>query len=856
MEETLAKHAQNNRFKKLLAFATSTFLSMALFVPIGATPANAAEFDVNFAAMSFDEGIKDRVLYRGYPSSGTITNIAAGGNAGNAGKQAGDRVLYKNVITINGTAIDALVKTVTVSADTTINAFDGGSAVSGEDGLFQTDVQQSSNDEYVTFSFTFYVSGSYTPSSDSGTLAVLKNVLVNSYDLDGSGGGSSSQYSEMTGFQSYRLSSQTTLTVSNPSAGKTRFQDTGIQSYNAGNGSYTFGRVQVRYDYLSTFTVTHGVNTSGSGGTSYFALDFGPGLSAGTLNATTWLNGSTQVGTTSTPNTSGNRPPTSTDTSLYVSTTSARVLDIADFGSYSDLDSNPFVRVRIDTIPATGTLEYYTNSAWVTVGNNAVIPSSDIDAGYLRYSHNSISNDTITFSVNDGLAYSSSTNTITFIPTTQTQTITFNNPGSKNPSQTIASGATADSGLTVTLTSNTPGICTVSGLNIVILANTGNCSITATQNGNSTYAAANSVTQVFSVTNSVSNYTLTYAGNSPDSGSVPANQTGNGSVTLASNSGNLVKSGFTFGGWTIGGQTYAAGASYNLASNVTATAIWTSNTTYTITYDGNNADSGSAPSNQTGNGSVTLAANTGSLVKSGYTFGGWTIGGTSYSAGGSYTLASNVTAVAIWNAVVVTPAAPAPMVYSLTFLAPTANQGVTPPVMVGTAAVIPGNIGSLTRPGYVFKGWTIDGVDYNSGVLVTLTSNRIAYAYWVPKVITFVDTTSGVVFAQPIEGSDEIKLPTADQVTKSGFVLAGWLIDDKKYEPGAIVSIEAVANATALWTEYLSVPVTPEQEQATEEEVQETVLADTGISSSLWLTVASMLLAAGVVLMRLSRRRV
>jgi LPXTG-motif cell wall-anchored protein len=147
-------------------------------------------------------------------------------------------------------------------------------------------------------------------------------------------------------------------------------------------------------------------------------------------------------------------------------------------------------------------------------------------------------------------------------------------------------------------------------------------------------------------------------------------------------------------------------------------------------------------------------------------------------------------------------------------------------------------------------------VDYNSGVLVTLTSNRIAYAYWVPKVITFVDTTSGVVFAQPIEGSDEIKLPTADQVTKSGFVLAGWLIDDKKYEPGAIVSIEAVANATALWTEYLSVPVTPEQEQVTEEEVQETVLADTGISSSLWLTVASMLLAAGVVLMRLSRRRV
>ncbi len=851
----MAKHALNNRFKKLFAFATSAFLSVALFVPLSSAPANAAEFDVNFQAMSFNESNQDRVLYRGYPSSGTTTNIAAGSNAGTAGELAGDRVLYKNVITINGTAIDAVVKTVAIGANTTIDAFDGGSAVNNAPALLQTNLTQGASNETVTFTFTFYVAGSYNPTSDSGTAAILKNVLVNSYDLDDSTGGSR-QFSEMTGFQSYRLASNTTLTVS-ATAGVTRFRDNtsaNNTNYGASSGSYTQGRVQVRFDYLSTFTISHGVDSLGNGGTSYFALDFGPGFTDPN-DVTKWPEGSTYFTTASTPNSAGNRPPTSTNTTLYVSTTSARVLDLADFGSYSDPDSNPFVRVRIDAIPATGTLEYYTNSAWVTVANNAVIPSSDIDAGYLRYTHNSLSNDTITFSVNDGLAYSAATYTITFIPTAQTQTVTFNNPGSKTPSQTIASGATADSGLTVTLTSNTPGICTVSGLNIVILANTGNCSITATQNGNSTYAAANSVTQVFSVTNSVTNYTITYAGNSPDSGSVPSSQTGNGSVTLASNSGNMVKSGFTFGGWTIGGQTYAAGASYNLASNVTATAIWTSNSTYTITYDGNSPDSGAAPSSQTGSGSVTLASNSGNLVKSGFTFGGWTIGGTSYSAGGSYNLSSNVTAVAIWNAVVVTPPAPAPMVYSLTFLAPTANQGVTPPVMVGTAAVIPGNIGNLTRPGYVFKGWTIDGVDYNSGVLVTLTSNRIAYAYWVPKVITFVDSSSGIVFAQPIEGSDQVKLPTADQVTKSGYVLVGWLIDDKKYEPGAVISIDAVENATALWTEYLSVPVTPEQEQATEES-QETVLAATGISGSLWLGVASMLLAAGVVLMRLARRRV
>lgn len=774
----MAKHGQNNRWRKFLAIAISSFLSVALFVPMGSAPANAAEFDVNFQPMNFDEGTQDRVLYRGYPGSGTTTNIPANPNySGDAGETLNDRVLYRNVITIGGTAIDALIKTVSISNGTTISAYDGGSAVSNADQLFQTNLSQNGNNQSATFTFTFYVSGSYDPGADTGTTAILKNVLVNSYDLDSSGG--SSQYSEMTGFQSYRLSNNTTLSV-NSTNGVTRFQDSVTAGYTASSGSYTKGRVQVRFDYLSTFTVSHGVNNQGNAGTSFFALDFGPGISDGTVNSTTWLEGSTSVSTTSTNNTSGNRPPTSTDTTRYVSTSSPRVLELADFGTYADLDYNPFVRVRIDVITATGALELFTNSAWVSVSANAIISTSEVEAGNLRYTHTSLSNDALTFSVFDGLAYSTATNAITFVPTTQTQIITFNNPGSKTPSQTISSSATADSGLTVTLVSNTPGICSVSGLDIVILANTGNCWITATQAGNSTYAAATSVTQVFSVTNSVSSYTITYNGNSADSGTTPANQTGNGSVTLASNTGSLVKSGFTFGGWTIGGQTYSAGGSYSLGSNVTATAIWTP--------------------------------------------------------------------------VVVNQPAPAPMVYSLTFLAPTSNQGSTPPVLVGTAAIIPGNIGNLTRPGYVFKGWTIDGVDYTIGSMVVLTSNRIAYAYWVPKVITFVDTASGTIFAQPIEGTDLVKLPGVDEVTKSGFVLAGWLIGDKTYAPGDIIAIEEVANATALWTEYLSVPVT--EDETVVEEVQETVLADTGMSSQLWLTMASLLLAAGVVLMRLSQRRV
>lgn len=59
-------------------------------------------------------------------------------------------------------------------------------------------------------------------------------------------------------------------------------------------------------------------------------------------------------------------------------------------------------------------------------------------------------------------------------------------------------GATATSGLTVSFTSNTTTICSVSGT-IVTLIGTGTCSITATQNGNATFAVGAAITQTFLV---------------------------------------------------------------------------------------------------------------------------------------------------------------------------------------------------------------------------------------------------------------------------------------------------------------------------------------------------------------------
>jgi sugar lactone lactonase YvrE len=82
----------------------------------------------------------------------------------------------------------------------------------------------------------------------------------------------------------------------------------------------------------------------------------------------------------------------------------------------------------------------------------------------------------------------------------QSQTIEFDGPGFKVDlgSAPITLGATASSGLPVTLVSTTSLVCSVHGY-VVTLVSAGTCSITASQTGNSTYAAASPVTQSFTV---------------------------------------------------------------------------------------------------------------------------------------------------------------------------------------------------------------------------------------------------------------------------------------------------------------------------------------------------------------------
>lgn len=76
-----------------------------------------------------------------------------------------------------------------------------------------------------------------------------------------------------------------------------------------------------------------------------------------------------------------------------------------------------------------------------------------------------------------------------------------------------------------------------------------------------------------------------------------------------------------------------------------------------MTYNGNGSTGGNVPVDSTAyaaGATVTAAANSGSLVKSGYTFAGWNTaadgGGTTYTAGsGAFTINANTTLYAKWT---------------------------------------------------------------------------------------------------------------------------------------------------------------------------------------------------------------
>ena len=135
----------------------------------------------------------------------------------------------------------------------------------------------------------------------------------------------------------------------------------------------------------------------------------------------------------------------------------------------------------------------------------------------------------------------------------------------------------------------------------------------------------------------------------------PANQIKVTGVTLKLSTTKPTRTGYGFKNWNTAsngsGTPYSSGANYTTNEAVTLYAQWDANT-YTLSYNGNGADSGSTASQtKTYNQNINLQNN--GFIRKGYEFVTWNTAadgsGTDYAEGASYSGNGDQTFFAIWN---------------------------------------------------------------------------------------------------------------------------------------------------------------------------------------------------------------
>ncbi|HSI04084.1 MAG TPA: InlB B-repeat-containing protein, partial [Myxococcota bacterium] len=206
-----------------------------------------------------------------------------------------------------------------------------------------------------------------------------------------------------------------------------------------------------------------------------------------------------------------------------------------------------------------------------------------------------------------------------------------------------------------------------------------------------------------------STLTVTYSGNAPSGGTPPrdSNTYRTGDTVTILGPGTLVKDGFYFAGWTsTAGASYQPGDTFQMGTaNVLLYASWSESPTYTVSYSGNGNTSGAPP--QDGEsyvaGETVTVLGAGTMTKEGNTFAGWTDGGSTYQAGGTFTMgAADVTLTAVWTAV---------PTYHVTYNANGATSG-TAPVDTGAypqgAQVTVLGQGTLAKTNASFGGWLMN----------------------------------------------------------------------------------------------------------------------------------------------------
>lgn len=338
-------------------------------------------------------------------------------------------------------------------------------------------------------------------------------------------------------------------------------------------------------------------------------------------------------------------------------------------------------------------------------------------------------------------------------------TVTFDAQGGTS----VANGSTTTGGTVTAPTAPTRAGYTLSGWS------------TSTNGSTISFPYSHGQTSAFTLYAIWSANSLTITYDSKGGTAVTSGTTTTGS-SIASAPTAPTKTGYTFAGWsaTDGGSAVTFAYIHGKTADFTMYALWTA-VNYTITYS-LNGGSGTAPTETTKTiGQTFSVASIGSSQKSGYTFGGWSDGTSTYQAGtNNYTVGSaNVVLTAQWNLAV----------YVVTY---NSNSGsgsgsrTSENYTYGATAITLPSIGNLARTGYSFGGWSVSpGVSATpiSGTY-TPTASITLYAVWNPVTYTITFNSNGGGTAPTAvtytTGGITVTLPSVGSMAKTGYDFSGW----------------------------------------------------------------------------------
>ena len=277
-----------------------------------------------------------------------------------------------------------------------------------------------------------------------------------------------------------------------------------------------------------------------------------------------------------------------------------------------------------------------------------------------------------------------------------------------------------------------------------------------------------------------------------------AAQTSNATANLSSNLFTYTNRAFI--GWNTSadgtGTSYSNSQSYPFLANLTLYARWGN----LISFSSQGAISGSPSftSQSWTSGSINLAT-VGTMVKEGYTFGGWTNGTTTFAGGASYTPTAGITFNPVWNAVT----------YTISYNSNLATGGTVPAdqswTTGATARTLAGNPGVLVKSGYTFGGWATTASSTTRVTTYSTSASQIFYTIWTPINYTVTYALAGGTSTLPTQANQRFgnSFTLASTPTRASYNFAGWSDSTTAYGALATYTITAstpsAVTLTAQW---------------------------------------------------------